>query len=136
MIGGLFALLGGLLLQMRAERRRMLGAGRVVVTEVRRNASNLEWYFNQEVGPTSGRDALVTFGLSFATNGWDTHNAELSHLIDDDVLERMEQLYYYLRRLEAQPSIAPDWSKDLRGLEADLRATLRETWWDRHVWRI
>jgi hypothetical protein len=121
---------------MRAERRRMLGAGRVVVAEVRRNASNVEWYFNQEVGPASGRGALVTFALNVETNGWDTHNAEVSHLIDDDLLERMERLYYYLRRLEAQPSIAPDWSKELRGLEGDLRAKLHRTWWDRHVWRI
>jgi hypothetical protein len=135
-IGGVFALLGGLLLQMRAERRRMLGAGRMVVAELRRNASNVEWYFDQEVGPSSGRDALVTFALMIETAAWDTHNAELSHLIDDELLELMERLYYHLRRLEAQPQIAPNWAGELRGAEAALRVLLHRRWWDRWVWRL
>src|SRR5438132_719785 len=121
---------------MRAERRRMLGAGRVVVAEVRRNASEVEFYFNREVGPMSGRDALVSFAMQVETKAWDTHNAELSHLIDDDLLEDMERLYYYLRRLQQQPNIAPDWSGRLRGIEARLRTRLHRAWWDRYVWRI
>ena len=134
-IGGALALVGGLLLQWRSERRRMLGAARVVLHELRRNAEAVEWFFSR-TGSTLP-PSLVSVALQIETRGWDTHNAELSHLVTDTLLNDLERTYFHLRRTTREaPSVAPDWATSLRAAEASLADQARRTRLDRYLWRL
>ena len=136
LIGGVLALLGGFFLQWRADRRRMLGVGRMVVAELRRNANEIEFHFVSKELDAEGSREVMSVRLPIETQAWDTHGAELSHLLDDELLERLERLYYYLRRFTVEPALAPNWAPDLRGAEATLRRRVGRTWWDRHILRL
>lgn len=136
LIGGVLALLGGFFLQWRADRRRMLGVGRMVVAELRRNANEIHHHFvSQEHDPDGSRE-VVSVRLPIETQAWDTHGSELSHLLDDELIEQLERLYYYLRRFNVEPRLAPNWTPDLAGAEATLRRRVGRTWWDRHLLRL
>src|SRR5207247_98374 len=100
-IGGLFVLGSGFFLQWRADRRRMLGAGRVVLVEIARNAGALEAYFEHsksELSSRAGRDGLRLLSMGYETRAWDVHNADLAFELDDDTIGQLEDVYHHLRR--------------------------------------
>jgi hypothetical protein len=135
LVGALAAILGGLLLQLRSERRRMLGTSRIVVHEVRRNAAAVEWYFERTHAVP--RSELVHVALQISTTGWDGHNTELAHLLSDELIDDIERVYAELRDVSPWSlKVNPDWRTRLREIERRLVAASHRTWFDHHVWRI
>lgn len=136
-VGGLVGLFGGLVLQARADKRRMIGAARLIAAELRHNAGEVEHYFLAQQLEREGSTSVLSMPVRVGAQAWNANARDLMHLADADLRDTLLRLYVYLDRFEREPALLrPNMHERMREAAARLDALSEPTWWDSRVLRI
>lgn len=131
-VGGILALAGSLVVEIRKDRRRQLGAARLIVSQLKRSVIELEvkGEDSAEGGWHEGPHSEIR------TSAWDAHAADFVGLLDQRLFDLVDLTH--TRLVEAS-----DWGftqNEVKRLIAQADETLkaiepvtRPTWVDRHV---
>jgi hypothetical protein len=136
-MGAIIGLLGGIALQVRADRRRMYGAAWLVASELRRNAGEVEHYFASEQLEREGSKAVLAMPVRVGSTAWQANATELMHLVEPDLRRNLLGIYAYLDRFGREPRLLrPTMPKWMREAAEQLEALAEPTWWERRVMRV
>jgi hypothetical protein len=136
--GGALALAGAFSVELRKDRRRQLGAARLMVSQLRRVSIELEAMTEDE--PAPGMPSWHE-GPHHAlqTGTWDVHAADFVARLDEKAFELVDYAYDHLAQ-------AADWGftyrdgkriiEEIAKAEAIITPFSKPTWFDRHIWRL
>jgi hypothetical protein len=132
-VGGLFTLAGAVVVELRRDRRRQIGAARMVIAEIDRARIELMVHEEDEGPWVEGPHPEIT------SQAWQTNAAEFVGELSERDFKTVDGLADELRR-------AGDWGFTMRSMPGTLekaeaatdilRPLTQPTWWDRYVWRL
>ena len=137
-VGGVFALAGTLAVELRRDRRQLLGAARLILGELDRAIIERQVLTEEEPKPC---DPSWKEGPhhGIRTGAWDANAAHFVARLDGDTFRDLDHAETELAR-------AAEWGFTHRGGQRLLRDVAeaygivqpfsRPTWFDRHVWRL
>jgi hypothetical protein len=143
-VGGAFTLLGGVVGQVRQDRREQLGAAQLLMYEMLLNAHAMEKYLERfgddphdvEAHEGAARDMVV----HSSTASWRQYSSRLISLFDYEFREVLVATYAALISNETAPGSHRHATWDaidvLNLAREQLEPHARPTWIDRYVWRF
>jgi hypothetical protein len=134
-IGGLLALAGSFAVELRRERRRQIGAARLVLSELIRSGFEIKELLDLNPKETRFDGPLP----KISAKAWAANAAEFVGRLDAEDLESVDSTMFILQS-DAEFGISAADAKVREG-EVDqalkiLRPLSKLTWFDRHVWRL
>jgi hypothetical protein len=144
LVGGIFTLIGGVVAQVRQDRRVRIGAAELLRYEMVINAHAMEIYlekfeedpYDEEALGEAARDMVV----HSSTAVWREHGPQLITLFDYDFREGLVAIYAAIISNEVDPGRHrhASWAviEVLKHAQEQLAPYGRLTWVDRHVWRF
>jgi hypothetical protein len=137
-IGGALALTGAFAVELRRDRRRQLGATRIILSQLRRSSVELE-ALTEDAPASSTSSWLEGPHHSIRTSAWDEHAANFVGHLDEPEFEIVDSTHHRLAQ-GAEWGFTYTEGKRLIEKIAEAGAVVgrfaKPTWFDRHVWRL
>lgn len=116
----------------------MLGAARLVASELRVNAGEVaHFYLDEQMQREGAGEPALSMPIKVDAQAWRANAPDLMHLADDELRDTLLRLYSYLDRFEREPRLLrPNMHERMREAASELDALARPTWWDRNVLRL
>ena len=134
-VGGLFALAGSFAVEFRRDRRRQIGAARLVVAELRR--ADIEVIASTQADPDEEWYEGPHGKLS--ARAWVAHSAEFVGVLKQEDFDLVD---FVTREVEQSgewgftPQMAIDLRERIDQAVPIIEPLAKPTWVDRHVWRL